>query len=130
KSHHAAALVEAKPEKLLANLAGTTFSTPLGGATRFFEQSGKYQVTTPNEARKLATFPIAYGAGVFPLQQYVLATERGKLQTLGPSWDARPAKAGGSRWFHVYGPRGIAPDDELYFTGASQNWNHVCADCH
>jgi predicted CXXCH cytochrome family protein len=69
-------------------------------------------------------------AGVFPLQQFIVPTERGKLQTLGVSWDARSTKDGGQRLFHVYGARGIAPTDELFFLAAAQNWNHVCADCH
>jgi predicted CXXCH cytochrome family protein len=130
RSHHAVALVEPKPDTLLAKFAGTSFSTPLGGVTRFVDKNGDYAVTTADGAGRSATFRIAYAAGVDPLQQYVLATERGKLQTLGVSWDSRAAAAGGERWFHVYGPRGVAPRDELYFTRPSQNWNHVCADCH
>jgi len=87
-------------------------------------------VTSPDATGHEKTFPIVYAAGIFPLQQYVVATERGKLQTLGVSWDTRPAQDGGERWFHGYGPKGIAHDDSLFFTQTAQNWNHVCADCH
>jgi len=98
--------------------------------TRFSERSGAVEVITADASGKPRGFPLLYAAGVAPLQQYVVATERGKLQSFGVAWDTRSTDAGGGRWFHVYGPRGIAPDDPLYFTGPAQNWNHVCADCH
>jgi predicted CXXCH cytochrome family protein len=130
KSHHALALVKATPEHVEAKLNGTSFTTPLGGTTRFAAKDGTFNVTSPNSAGKPETFTLAYAAGVSPLQQYVVATERGKLQTLGVSWDSRSPADGGGRFFHVYGPRGVAPTDELFFTNPAQNWNHVCADCH
>jgi len=122
--------VKAVPSALPATFTGTSFSTPLGGTTRFSERSGTLEVTTPTPGGKSGTFPIVYAAGVFPLQQYVVATERGKLQSLGVAWDSRNKDAGGERWFHVYGSRGIAHGDSLFFTEPAQSWNHVCADCH
>jgi predicted CXXCH cytochrome family protein len=130
KSHHARALAPATPENVLGKLDGTSFSTALGGNTRFVKKNGAYQATSPNGSGRFETFPIRYVTGVTPLQQYVVATERGKLQTLGVSWDSRAVKDGGERFFHVYGSRGIAPADELFFTKPAQNFNHVCADCH
>jgi predicted CXXCH cytochrome family protein len=130
KSHHAKALVPATSAEVSANFAASRFSTPLGGTTRFTTKNGGFEVTSPNAAGASQTFPIAYAAGVFPLQQYIVRTERGKLQTLQVSWDTRPADEGGQRWFHAYGPQGIAPGDSLFFTQPALNWNHVCADCH
>jgi predicted CXXCH cytochrome family protein len=130
KSHHAGALVPLTRARFDAQLASPTFSTPLGGSTRFAARGAAIEVTTPDGAGRTATFPVVYAAGVGPLEQFVVATERGKLQTLGVSWDSRAATNGGGRWFHVYGSRGIAPKDELFFTRPAQNWNHVCADCH
>jgi predicted CXXCH cytochrome family protein len=130
RSHHADALVVPSSAEVRGKLDGTTFTTPLGGTTRFTKHDGALEVTSPDATGRVKTLPIAYAAGIFPLQQYVVATERGKLQTLGVTWDARPAQDGGERWFHVYGPRGIAHDDTLFFTAPAQNWNHVCADCH
>ncbi len=130
KSHHALALVKPTRESVLAPFDGAIFSTPLGGTTRFSERNGAFEVTSPPAIGRPETFRVAYAAGVFPLQQYVLAAVRGKLQSLGVSWDSRAKADGGERWFHVYGPQGIARQDSLFFTQPAQNWNHVCADCH
>ncbi|HEV8547376.1 MAG TPA: tetratricopeptide repeat protein [Polyangiaceae bacterium] len=130
KSHHALALVPATADAVAAKLDGSTFATPLGKGAHFSRKDATFSVTTPDASGAARPYPIAYAAGVFPLQQYIVPTERGKLQTLGASWDTRALRDGGQRWFHLYGPKGIAPGDELYFTRPAQNWNHVCADCH
>lgn len=125
-SHHAKALV--KPN--LSPLEGQSFSSKLGGTTKFSVRDGAPFVNTAAPGGKTETYPVRYVAGVWPLEQYVVATERGKLQSLGVARDVRTAEAGGAKWFHVYGAAGIAPHDSLFFTGAAQNWNHICADCH
>jgi len=68
--------------------------------------------------------------GVRPLQQYLIAFPNGKLQALGIAWDARPRRAGGQRWFHLYPDAEITHTDPLHWTGRSQNWNYACAACH
>lgn len=128
-SHHAKALV--KPDAgAKARFDGAHSSSPLGGTTTFSWRDGAPFVQTRIAGGKVATFPIAYVSGVWPLEQYVVATERGKLQSLGVVWDTRARAEGGEQWLHVYGPRGIAPDDPLFFTSPAQSWNHICADCH
>jgi predicted CXXCH cytochrome family protein len=129
-SHHAKALVTPSPELAKARFDGSHFSSKLGGTTKFSLRDGAPLVTTPAPGGKTATFPISYVSGVWPLEQYVVATERGKLQSLGVVWDTRAASEGGAKWFHVYGPEGIAASDTLFFTSSAQSWNHVCADCH
>jgi Tfp pilus assembly protein PilF len=128
-SHHAKALVTPSAA-VNARFAGQRFSSKLGGTTTFSLRDGIPSVTTPMPGEKVATFPVRYVAGVWPLEQYVVATERGKLQSLGVAWDTRTAASGDSQWFHVYGSEGVAPSDALFFTGPAQNWNHICADCH
>jgi predicted CXXCH cytochrome family protein len=113
-----------------ARFDGSHFTSKLGGPTTFGVREGKPVVSTLVAGGKTESFPIAYVSGVWPLEQYVVATERGKLQSLGVVWDSRTAAEGGNTWFHVYGADGIAPNDTLFFTSAAQNWNHVCADCH
>ncbi|HEY6078631.1 MAG TPA: ammonia-forming cytochrome c nitrite reductase subunit c552, partial [Polyangiaceae bacterium] len=112
-----------------ARFDGAHFTSKLGGTTKFALRDGAPVVSTPAGA-KTETFPIAYVSGVWPLEQYVVATERGKLQSLGVVWDSRTTTDSAKRWLHVYGADGIAPKDTLFFTSAAQNWNHVCADCH
>lgn len=129
-SHHAKALITPSPELAKARFDGGRFTSNVGGTTQFSLRHGAPFVTTPVAGGKSATFPIGYISGVWPLEQYVVMTERGKLQSLGVVWDTRTASEGGSKWFHVYGGPGIAPSDTLFFTAPAQNWNHVCADCH
>lgn len=129
-SHHAKALVTPSQELAKERFDGSHFSSKLGGATKFALKDGAPVVTTPGADAKAQTLPISYVSGVWPLEQYVVQAERGKLQSLGVVWDSRTKSEGGNRWLHVYGPDGIAPSDSLFFTSASQNWNHTCADCH
>ncbi|HET7540427.1 MAG TPA: tetratricopeptide repeat protein [Polyangiaceae bacterium] len=129
-SHHERALVTPSPEMAKTRFDGSHFGSKLGGNTNFFLRNGAPFATTPVPGGKSATFPVSYVSGVWPLEQYVVSTERGKLQSLGVVWDSRSPAEGGSKWFHVYGGSGIAPSDSLFFTSSAQNWNHVCADCH
>ncbi len=129
-SHHEKALVAPGPELVKARFDGSHFNSKLGGATAFSLRQGAPFVSTPIPGGATAPFPIAYISGVWPLEQYVVATERGKLQALGVAWDSRTAGEGGAKWFHVYGAGGIAPSDSLFFTSSAQNWNQICADCH
>jgi cytochrome c553 len=68
--------------------------------------------------------------GVYPLQQYLLPLDDGRLQALSIAWDSRPAEEGGQRWYHLYPDEAIAHDDPLHWTGPYQNWNTRCAECH
>jgi len=129
-SHHAKALLKPDADLAKTRFDGSHFASKLGGSTNFSLKDGAPLVTTPTPSGKSASFPISYVSGVWPLEQYVVATERGKLQSLGVVWDSRAASEGGSKWFHVYGAQGIAPSDTLFFTAPAQNWNNVCADCH
>jgi predicted CXXCH cytochrome family protein len=129
-SHHAKALRKPSPEMAKARFDGSHFASKLGGSTKFSLRDGAPVVSTPTPDGKTATFPVSYISGVWPLEQYVVATERGKLQSLGVVWDSRGESQGGAKWFHVYGGGGIAAADALFFTSSAQNWNHVCADCH
>jgi len=130
KSHHARALSKPTADGVNARFPGSHFSTKLGGTTTFSVRDGAPMLSSPMPGGNTATLPIAYTSGVWPLEQYVVATARGKLQSLGVVWDSRARDEGGAKWFHVYGANGIAPSDTLFFTEPSQNWNHVCADCH
>jgi Tfp pilus assembly protein PilF len=127
-SHHAKALVETNIDAKKAHFDGTNFMSKKGGVTTFTVRNGAAVVNTPITQGKSAILPVPYVSGVWPLQQYVVESERGKLQSLGVVRDTREPAS--SSWFHVYGAEGIAPRDPLFFTSAAQNWNHMCADCH
>lgn len=128
-SHHAGALTTPGSEDL-AHFDGRHFRSNLGKNTVFSLRNGRPQVTLETADGASRSFPIAYVSGVWPLQQYVVAVEHGRLQSLGVVWDSRSRAEGGNRWFHVYGPAGIAARDPLFWTSNAQSFNHVCADCH
>jgi predicted CXXCH cytochrome family protein len=83
-------------------------------------------MTSPAEAGMLANFAdhVKYGLGFDPLAQYLVETERGRLQVLPLAWDSRPAALGGQRWFNP-NPAIAEP-----WHGPAFNWNHACAECH
>lgn len=95
----------------------------------FFIENEQYKVTISYDD-KVDTYPIKYTFGHFPLQQYLVATDSGKLQVLPFAWDARDTKQGGQRWYHNYSHEEIRPEDRLHWRQPLQNWNGMCADCH
>jgi predicted CXXCH cytochrome family protein len=129
-SHHALALAVPERAEVDARFDGSSFTTKHGGATQFLQEEGSPRVSGPGADGSASSFAVPYVSGVWPLKQYVVDAGRGKLQSFGVAWDERAETQDGKRWFHLYGPEGIAPGDRLFFTAPAQNWNHMCADCH
>ncbi|MCP4322502.1 MAG: hypothetical protein GY787_11775 [Alteromonadales bacterium] len=100
-----------------------------GQKAYFFIEDESYQVTI-SYGNNIDTYPIKYTFGHFPLQQYLVATEQGKLQVLPFAWDSRNKAKGGQRWYHNYSHEEILPQDRLHWRQPLQNWNGMCADCH
>src|SRR3989304_2758946 len=117
---------------LLLSTWRETFSPGRRSAKRRHEArpaGGGFRVATDGPGGS-GEFEVAYVFGVEPLQQYLLALPRGRLQALTVAWDTRPKAQSGQRWFHLYPDEVIAPDDPLHWTGRLQNWNLMCAECH
>ena len=100
-----------------------------GQKALFFIRNNQYRVTISYDD-KTNTYPIKYTFGHFPLQQYLVETEAGKLQVLPFAWDSRDKQQGGQRWYHNYSHEEIRPEDRLHWRQPLQNWNGMCADCH
>ena len=100
-----------------------------GVAEAFYRRDGKFFVHTDGPDGRPGDFAISYTFGVAPLQQYLVALSKGRLQALTTAWDSRAAAAGGQRWFNLYTDV-RSSDDELHWTRPAQNWNYMCADCH
>lgn len=128
-SHHDLAMQHAGKETVLGDFNDTEFARN-GITSRFFRKNGKFFVNTDGKDGRLQDFEIKYTFGVTPLQQYLIEFPDGRLQALSIAWDSRPENAGGQRWFHLYPDEVIDHQDELHWTGAQQNWNYMCADCH
>lgn len=124
-SHHAWAWRPATAENVLADFNDTEFAHQ-GITTRFFRRDGAFWIETdgPNDAR--LTYEVKYTVGITPLQQYLIETDGGRLQTLDIAWDT---VAG--RWFMVFPDHeNNVPGNALHWTGVYKNWNGRCAECH
>lgn len=128
-SHHDLAMQEANEQTVLGDFAGATYSYA-GVTSTFFRRDGKFLVNTDGPDGTLADYEIKYTFGVTPLQQYLIEFPGGRLQALSIAWDTRPREQGGQHWFHLYPEERVDHKDELHWTGAQQNWNYMCADCH
>ena len=128
-SQHDLAMQPATPATVLGDFADASF-TKDGVTSRFFREGDRFQVETDGPDGKLQRYAVDYTFGVYPLQQYLVAFPGGRWQALPLAWDARPKEQGGRRWFHLYPDEAIPAGDELHWTGANQNWNWMCADCH
>jgi predicted CXXCH cytochrome family protein len=121
-------MAAASEASVLGDFADARF-TRAGVTTRFTRRDGRFYVETDGPDGALAEYEITHTFGVDPLQQYLIPLPGGRLQALSIAWDARAKAAGGQRWFHLY-EEPIRHDDELHWSGAQQNWNFMCADCH
>ncbi len=128
-SDHDLAMQEANDRTVLGDFDSATV-TYRGITSTFFRRGGAFFVRTEGPDGRLADFPIAYVLGVRPLQQYLVPFPGGRYQVLSLAWDARPASAGGQRWFPLYPGAAIDARSPLHWTRPSQNWNTVCAECH
>jgi len=128
-SHHDLAMQEPTPESVLGDFDDATFSYH-GAVTTFSKNNDEYWVTTEGPEGVPERFPVRYVFGVYPLQQYLLPLEGGRLQALTIAWDSRPKEEGGQRWYHLYPEDNIQSDDPLHWTGPYHNWNARCAECH
>ena len=128
-SHHDLAMAEASEQTVLGDFNNKTFEN-YGITSRFFRRDGRFFVNTEGQDGALHDFEIKYTFGWTPLQQYLIEFPGGRLQVLSIAWDTRAMEQGGQRWFHLYPNERIAPDDELFWTRLSQNWNFMCSECH
>jgi tetratricopeptide (TPR) repeat protein len=123
-SDHAWALKEPTADSMLGDFDAAQF-THKGVTSRFFRKDGGYFVETEGSSGKLETFQIRYAVGHRPLQQYLVETEKGRLQVLDLAWDVTAKK-----WFHLYPDENAPPGDGMHWTGSYKNWQARCAACH
>lgn len=128
-SDHAWALRDASAANVLGDFNDVHYDQD-GVKAHFYRKGGGYFVNIEGEDGRPADFQVLHTFGYAPLQQYLVALSRGRLQALTIAWDSRPAEQGGQRWFSLYPGQRFAPGDPLHWTGRYQNWNGMCADCH
>lgn len=123
-SDHYLAMQEAKDSTVLGLFNSKSFTLD-GVVNQVLVKDHQYLLKTKEINGSENTYTLSYTFGYFPLQQYLVKTERGQLQATRLSWDSRNQK-----WFHQYPGQNIHPGDWLHWTGNSQNWNTMCASCH
>ena len=128
-SDHDMAMDTAITETVLGDFNDVSY-THFGITSRFYKSNGKFMVQTEGPEGKMVDYQVSYVFGVRPLQQYLIEFPGGRYQCLPLCWDTRPAGQGGQRWFHIYQQERIPPDDVLFWTRITQNWNYMCAECH
>ncbi len=128
-SHHDLAMQPATDASVAGDFNNARF-TYAGVTSTFFRRDGKFVVRTDGPDGTLHDYDVTYAFGTSPLQQYLIEFPDGRLQALGIAWDTRPRAQSGQRWFHLYPGQNVTHRDELHWTGPSQNWNYMCAECH
>ena len=123
-SHHDHAMEIATEETVLGNFNNDVFESH-GVTSRFYCRDGKFYVHTQGPEGRLMEFEITYTFGWYPLQQYLVPFEGGRIQCLPIAWDVRENK-----WYDLNPDIKIDTTDWLYWTNPGQNWNGMCAECH
>ncbi|MEP2783969.1 MAG: multiheme c-type cytochrome [Pseudoruegeria sp.] len=123
-SHHAKAWLSPTEEHVLGDFGDTTFSIQ-GLTSRFYREDGRYMVDVTEPDGSFASYPVHSTAGIAPLQQYLIETEPGRLQSFDVVWDTEKKE-----WYHLYPDTDLSPEDGLHWTGPYKNWNARCAECH
>lgn len=129
RSPHDLAMQKATPETVLGDFEGVT-AKYYRETVRFLRDGDSFAVEALGADGKRARFPVIYTFGVEPLQQYLVETEPGRLQSFLFAWDTRAREQGGQRWFHLQPDEYVEPGDPLHWTAPVYNWNFSCADCH
>jgi Flp pilus assembly protein TadD len=104
--------------------------TYAGTTSTLFRRDGRFLARTDGPDGALQEYEVTHTFGVSPLQQYLVRFPAGRLQALEIAWDSRPRAQGGQRWFHLYPGERVTSGDPLHWTGPTENWNFMCADCH
>ncbi|MEP1933884.1 MAG: multiheme c-type cytochrome, partial [Roseibium sp.] len=123
-SDHALAWTPPTPANIVADFDETEF-THDGMLARFRVEDGRHFVTVTENDGITTDYPVHSVAGIRPLQQYILETEPGQLQSFDVVWDTER-----KTWFHLYPDQSLPPDDGLHWSGPYKNWNARCAECH
>ncbi len=123
-SHHALAWTEPSDETVDGDFDDSEF-VHLGRKSRFFRQDGNFFVETDDFRNGPTTFRIVGVGGIAPLQQYLIETEPGRLQSFDVVWDQVKKE-----WYHLYPDQELPPNDGFHWSGPYKNWNARCAECH
>ncbi|MEG3768237.1 tetratricopeptide repeat protein [Alteromonas sp. 14N.309.X.WAT.G.H12] len=98
--------------------------------TAHFLREGGHYIIDFTEGDTTTRYKVKYVFGHFPLQEYLIPADNGKLQVFPFAWDSRTQKEGGQKWYPLHADEDIHEADRLHWQQPLQNWNGMCADCH
>ncbi|QDL91097.1 hypothetical protein FDP22_04430 [Paroceanicella profunda] len=124
-SHHALAWTLPDDGHLLADFDDSSFT--LGDMSVRFRTApdGTRHIEVTELDGRSTDYPLHSVVGIAPLQQYLVETGPGRLQSFDVVWDTERRQ-----WFHLYPDTRLPPDDGLHWTGPYKTWNSRCATCH
>ncbi|MCV0429191.1 MAG: cytochrome c family protein [Roseibium sp.] len=96
-----------------------------GKTSRFYSNEDDFFIETSDFIDAPMTFKVAGVAGFSPLQQYLIETEQGRLQSFDVVWDQEK-----KTWYHPYPAQKLKPEDGCHWSSPYKNWNARCAECH
>lgn len=127
-SDHSKAMDVATETTVLGDFNNVTFKHFNQEATFYKKEKGFF--VKFREDKKTTSYEVSYVFGHFPLQEYLIKTEDGKMQVFPFAWDSREKSSGGQKWYPIYPDEEIKSQDRLHWLQPLQNWNGMCADCH
>lgn len=123
-SHHDLAWTPPDALHVLGDFDNAVFEHK-GVRTTFTTEDGGYYITSDGPDGTLQTYPVHSVAGIAPLQQYLIETEPGKIQSFDVVWDIE-----NEEWYHLYPDQDLPAYNGLHWTGPYKNWAARCAECH
>jgi len=123
-SDHEKAMQVANKQTVLGDFNNVLF-TDAGVKSHFFKKENKYFINTLGAEGKYADFEVKYTFGIKPLQQYLLALPKGKLQAFTVAWDTEK-----KQWFDLYPEEAFEPNTPLHWASVAFTANSSCMECH
>jgi hypothetical protein len=123
-SHHSWAWRKPDIKNVLGNFNNAVYKHA-GFSYRFQRDKSDFYIFADDSHGNAVKYRVHSVVGVEPLQQYLLETENGRLQTLDIAWDTNQ-----KRWYHLYPEVDTSPESGMHWSGPYKNWNSRCAECH
>jgi len=123
-SDHEKSMQVANEQTVLGDFNNVLF-TDAGVNSRFFKKENKYFINTLGAEGVYADFEVKYTFGIKPLQQYLLALPKGKLQAFTVAWNTEK-----KQWFDLYPEEAFKPNTPLHWSSVAFTANSSCMECH
>lgn len=90
-----------------------------------WQKSHHANAMVPTTRATLDDLPVSYTIGYEPLQQFLITTDKGRLQAYGKAWDTEQQK-----FFQLYPEQADTPEHPLHWRQIAHQANTQCIACH